>query len=184
MRWTLLTIFLTVVASPAQAADWQDLLSRSGSVAIVRHALAPGTGDPDNFRLNDCRTQRNLDDRGRNQAKALGDRLRKAGITFDRILTSAWCRCEETARLMGVGPVEILPALNSFFSNRQRGPAQTESLRALLNERPENERLLLVTHQVNITALTGRGVSSGDLLVLGDTTVDPVPVAARLLISP
>ncbi|MEM7497292.1 MAG: histidine phosphatase family protein [Pseudomonadota bacterium] len=152
--------------------------------AIMRHALAPGTGDPAGFTLGDCATQRTLDDRGREQARKTGERLRDAGVHFDRVLTSQWCRCEETARLLGLGPVEPAPPLNSFFRNRATGPGQTTELRRMLAEAPEAETLMLVTHQVNISALTGRATSSGEIVVFRLENDDAVTVLGKALLAP
>ena len=127
----------------------------------MRHALAPGTSDPAHFELGNCSTQRNLDDRGRAQARATGALLREAGVRFDRVLSSRWCRCLETARLMDLGAVEGAPPLDSFFEARHRRAEQTAALHAILRATPAADTLLLVTHQVNITALTGRGTSLG-----------------------
>ena len=107
-------------------------LSQPGIVAIVRHAHAPGTGDSTRFVLDDCTTQRNLDVRGREQAREIGAAIRAAGVTVHRVLTSQWCRCRDTARLLDLGPVEELPALNSFFRNPARADRQTAELREFL----------------------------------------------------
>ena len=107
-------------------------LPEPGIVAILRHAFAPGTGDPASFRLDDCATQRNLDARGREQARKIGAAIRAAGATVDRVLTSQWCRCRDTARFLDLGPVADLPALNSFFRNRDRAGPQTAELRQSL----------------------------------------------------
>ena len=80
-------------------------LSETGIVAILRHAFAPGIGDPEKFALDDCSTQRNLDARGREQVRKIGAAIRDAGATVDRILTSQWCRCRDTARFLDLGPV-------------------------------------------------------------------------------
>ena len=96
-------------------------LSEPGIVAILRHAFAPGTGDPATFALDDCITQRNLDAQGREQARKIGAAIRAAGVNVDRVLTSQWCRCRDTARFLDLRPVEDLPALNSFFRNRGPG---------------------------------------------------------------
>lgn len=134
---------------------------------LLRHANAPGVGDPPGMVPGDCATQRNLDDRGRAQAKRLGERLRAEGIDGVRVYTSQWCRCRETARLLGVGPVEDLPALNSFFEEREAKAGRMRALRAFLDRLPRNGRpVILVTHQVNITALTDHFPASGDGLVL------------------
>ena len=112
MRWVaLLFIFMPCLV---QANDW-DAFDEPGAIAIMRHALAPGTGDPANLTIGDCSTQRNLDDRGRDQARAIGSALRERGIVFDVVLSSQWCRTLETAKLLGLGTVVDAPALNSFF---------------------------------------------------------------------
>ncbi|MEO0679502.1 MAG: phosphoglycerate mutase family protein [Pseudomonadota bacterium] len=107
-----------------------------------------------------------MDARGRAQARAVGAALRAAGVRFDRVLTSRWCRCRETAELLDAGPVEALPALDSFFEARHRRQAQTAALRAFLDGLPAGERVMLVTHYVNVQALTGRAVGSGEVLAL------------------
>lgn len=130
---------------------------------IMRHALAPGYSDPAEFEIGDCATQRNLDARGREQARRTGERLRGAGLTIDRVLSSQWCRCLDTARLLGLGPVEEAPELNSFFEARDRRAAQTEATRRLLLSLAPSVSVMLVTHQVNITALLGGASASGEV---------------------
>jgi len=147
----------------AESEGWA-ALRQPGAIAIMRHALAPGTGDPPNFEIGDCLTQRTLDDRGREQARLAGSMIAERGIGFDQVLTSQWCRCRETARLLGLGPVEDLPALNSFWSNREAGPAQTDALRRVLAG-TAGEKLMLVTHFVNIRALAGVAPGSGEIVV-------------------
>lgn len=181
-----LVIALAGLAAPAVAGASQDAwsaLRQPGAVAVMRHALAPGTGDPADFNLGDCATQRNLDDRGRAQARAIGARLRAEGIVFDRILTSQWCRCRETADLIGLGAVEALSALNSFFAQRARRGEQTRQTGAFLTALPADARVLLVTHQVNITALTGVYPASGEIVVgrMGPTGFE---VAGSIEIAP
>jgi len=89
-------------------------LHDGGTVLLIRHALAPGIGDPDGFRLDGCATQRSLSDEGRRQARAIGDWLQARGIGQARVYSSQWCRCLETAALLDLGPVTELPALNSL----------------------------------------------------------------------
>lgn len=148
----------------ASEAAWT-ALTQPGAIAVMRHALAPGTGDPAEFTLGDCSTQRNLDARGRAQAETIGDALRARGVSFDRVLTSQWCRCRETAELVAMGEVDAFPALNSFFAQRAQREPQTRDTLAYLRALPEGESVLLVTHQVNITALTGVYPSSGEIVV-------------------
>jgi phosphohistidine phosphatase SixA len=130
---------------------------------MLRHANAPGTGDPANFRLDDCATQRNLDPAGQAQALALGQRLAQANVRQARVYSSQWCRCLDTARLLNLGPVEPLPALNSFYAH---APQQRENtlaaLRAFLAGLPTTgDPVVLVTHQFTINAFTGEGTASG-----------------------
>jgi phosphohistidine phosphatase SixA len=183
-RRSLLAACLALAAAPAAAASPWDALGRPGTHAIMRHALAPGTGDPPAFRIGDCATQRNLDARGRAQARAIGAAIREAGVSFDRVLTSQWCRCRETAELLDVGPVEDFPALNSFFADRSTRDAQTAAVRDFLAALPEGERVMLVTHQVNITALTGRGVSSGEVFAIEPRAGGAARVLEEILIRP
>ena len=133
----------------------------------MRHATTtPGVGDPPGFRLGDCSTQRLLSGAGRDQAKAIGAALRERGVKADRILTSAWCRCVDTAELMDLGPVEVFEPLNSFFRAGDGAARQTESVRKLIGDWKGPGTLVLVTHQVNVTALTGVFPASGEMVVL------------------
>jgi len=139
-------------------------LSRPGSVALMRHALAPGVGDPQNFDLSDCTTQRNLNDAGREQARRTGEALRAAEITFDKVWTSQWCRARDTATMMDVGPVTEVRALNSHFAGRGEPTSQSAKIREMLGALPKGTRVLLVTHQVNISALIGEFTASGEII--------------------
>ena len=182
-RGLLLALALAVLPGLAGADARFARLAEPGTVAIMRHALAPGTGDPAGFRLDDCSTQRNLDARGRAQARAIGAAIRASGAPVDRVLSSLWCRCRETADLLDLGPVEGYAPLNSFFADRSTATARTEALRVFLAGLDPDETVVLVTHQVNITALTGRGVSSGEvfLLSLDDGRIE---VIDEILVTP
>jgi broad specificity phosphatase PhoE len=152
---------------PAMAAPdlWQAL--RGGdAVALVRHAEAPGSGDPPGFRLDDCGTQRNLSAEGRAQAARLGEAFRREGIAGAEIRSSAWCRCRETATGLALGPVEVAPVLNSFYGSPAAATEVTAGLRALIGNLPRSRAAVLVTHQVNITALTGIYPRSGEAIVV------------------
>jgi phosphohistidine phosphatase SixA len=157
--------FLWLAAAPGAAAVD---LGGSGLVLVMRHAHAPGTGDPPGMRVDDCATQRNLDESGRAQARATGERLRAAGVAPARVLSSRWCRCLETARLLGLGAVGTAPeALDSFFADRPSEARHTAALRALLDGLPrDGAPVVLVTHMVNITALTGIVPASGEIVAL------------------
>lgn len=146
----------------------------------MRHATAPGLGDPAGFTLGDCSTQRNLDDRGREEARLSGERLRAVGITRARLYSSRWCRAQDTAEEMGFGPVAPLPALDSFFEARDRRATQTRALREAVNALPRGAPLILITHQVNITALTGIFPRSGEALLLPWPLPERPEVLARI----
>ena len=161
-------LFTTATKSTVEADDdgtWR-ALAAPGTVAVMRHALAPGFSDPDNFDVKDCTTQRNLNDAGRDQARRIGAALRSRGLTFDKVYSSEWCRCQETAALLDIGPVTPLPALNSFFENRSNEPQQTAYMREFLAKNASQQKLFLVTHQVNIWALAGYGTDSGEIIVV------------------
>jgi broad specificity phosphatase PhoE len=153
------------VSAAEETALWRALGSK-GHVALLRHAIAPGTGDPSEFAIGDCSTQRNLSEEGRKQAARIGARFRENGIETAQIFSSQWCRCLETARLLGLGPVTELPILNSFFQRPERRNRQTQALEAWLASQDLDGPLVLVTHQVNITALTGVYPASGELVVI------------------
>jgi phosphohistidine phosphatase SixA len=148
-----------------EAALWKALRSPD-HVGVIRHALAPGGGDPPGFSLGDCDTQRNLSNAGRAQARRIGVRFRESGITTARLYSSQWCRCLETARLLGLGAVDQLPLLNSFFERPERGERQNRALINWLAQRDPQEITILVTHQVNITALSGVYPASGEIVIL------------------
>lgn len=153
------------VSAAEEASLWRALASK-GHVALMRHAIAPGAGDPPQFVIGDCARQRNLSEAGRKQARRIGVRFRKNGIEAARIFSSQWCRCLETARLLGLGAVTELPVLNSFFQSPERRDRQTRTLDAWLGGQNLDGPVVLVTHQVNITALTGIYPASGEIVVV------------------
>jgi broad specificity phosphatase PhoE len=129
-------------------------------------------------------TQRNLSDEGRDQARAIGERFRANGIAAAAVHSSQWCRCLETARLLELGPVEERPALNSFFGNREKGPAQTAAVEQFLEKAAVGAPRVLVTHQVNITALTGVFPRSGEIVVAEPGVDGALEVLGQLATSP
>ncbi|MEX0922465.1 MAG: histidine phosphatase family protein [Rhodovibrionaceae bacterium] len=181
-----IAVFLALALLTFPAAAQEDAeaawaaFAEPGSVALLRHALAPGTGDPANFTLGDCTTQRNLSAEGRTQAERIGAAIRAKGIAVERVLTSQWCRCRETAALLEQAEVEDFPALNSFFADRSTRDAQTAELHAFLAGLPSGEKAILVTHQVNITALTGVYPASGELIVIRSGTEGAIEVLGRI----
>lgn len=154
----------SVTASASEDAAWTAL--RAGGIALFRHANAPGGGDPEAFRLNDCATQRNLDDAGRRQASRIGEAFRARGVAVGRVLTSQWCRTRETAEFAFPGQMQDEPAFNSFFEDRSRGPAQVAAAIGVLQSWRGPGALFVSTHQVNITSLTGIVPVSGEAVVV------------------
>jgi broad specificity phosphatase PhoE len=181
---TSASFLLVVCVAAAVTADADDLtrtVESGGHVLMIRHAYAPGTGDPENFKIGDCSTQRNLNDRGRAQARNIGRWFRLRGIDDARVFSSQWCRCLETAELIGLGPVSELPALNSFFDRPQDAEPNLAALREFLAKQPEDGKLiLLVTHFVTISGITSESVSSGEGVLLRLTGAGGVDVLGRL----
>ena len=166
-RRLLAALFLAAcpVAFANDAAAW-DALRRDGAVALVRHGEAPGVGDPDGWKLDDCATQRNLDAAGRAQARALGAKLRAERIPVRRLLASPWCRTTETATLLGVGTVVAEPAFaNAFVLSDKRAELATGA-KALIGRWRGPGALVVVTHGENIRALTGRTPATAELVVV------------------
>lgn len=166
-EWTLLLGLLLPALANASEIDLAARLQQGGHVLMVRHAHAPGFGDPAQFKLDDCATQRNLDASGRAQAAAIGEWLRRQGVRDARVYSSLWCRCLETARLIDLGPVTPLPALNSFYEREQERMSSLVALNAFLARQPvDGPLIILVTHFVNIQAIAGSGVGSGEGVLL------------------
>lgn len=183
----LLAIAATVGAAPAPVAQGEgvwELLARGGQVVVVRHASTePGLGDPPGFRLGDCATQRNLSEAGRDESRRLGAAFRARGVPVGRVLSSRWCRCLETARL-AFGRAEAWPPLDSFFDDPGRAPEQTAAVRRLVAGWREAGTLVLVTHQVNVAALTGISPAQGELVVLTPRGDGSFAVAGRHRLDP
>ena len=170
------------LAQPASASAATRALAEGGAVALMRHAAAPGTGDPPSFRLGDCSTQRNLSEDGRRQAAELGRKLREAGVLVTELRSSRWCRALHTAQL-AFPDVPVTPdaALDSFFEGRSNRAQQTEKARALIGSWAGRQgTLALVTHQVNITALTDIFPAEGEIVVLRPTGPTTITTIGRL----
>ena len=169
MRNLTATICLTLAmilgsAGFGYANDLWGALKSGNHLVLIRHAYAPGYGDPDHFNVKDCKTQRNLNDEGRQQSKDIGNLFRSNGISRAVVQSSQWCRCLDTARLLNLGQVSELTPLNSFFKNDEREQDQTEKTKHWIKKAPLNIPTVLVSHQVNITALTGYTPASGEMV--------------------
>jgi phosphohistidine phosphatase SixA len=181
---SLALILVAAVLRPAQAEETGrvvELLDLPRHAALMRHATAPGTGDPDHFRLDDCTTQRNLSEAGRAEARETGRLLRAAGLADALVLTSRWCRATDTARELGLGEVDPFPPLDSFFRDRSREDAARRDILARIAERKAGDPpLIMVSHQVNITAVTGIFPASGEIVVVEVLPDGTAAVRARL----
>lgn len=168
-----LALWLSVFISPAALASTllESIDAIKADVIFMRHALAPGFGDPSNFDINDCSTQRNLDPQGRAQAVELGNQLQSENIQLSAIKSSYWCRCYETAELLNLGPVEKFSGLNSFFQQHADRRETLNSLNEYLASLDSGaDRVLLVTHQVVISAVTGISPASGGFVLFNSRT--------------
>ena len=152
----------------ATASELSDLLKTSDHVLLMRHALAPGIGDPAGYKLQDCKTQRNLDAKGREQAQKTGQWLKAQGVGSALVFSSAWCRCKDTAENLAFSAPVLEPSLNSFFDDMRQGPQSNLNLQKFIGGQLKSKgdkALILVTHHVNIAAFVGENVGSGDMVL-------------------
>jgi len=153
----------------ANASELSEALKKSDHVLLMRHALAPGVGDPAGYTLQDCKTQRNLDATGRAQAKKIGQWLKAQGVREALVFSSDWCRCKETAERLDFGTPVHEPSLNSFFDDMRQGPQSKLSLQKFIAAQLKtkgSKALILVTHHVNIAEFMGENVGSGDMVLV------------------
>jgi broad specificity phosphatase PhoE len=151
-----------------------------GSVYFLRHAIAPGSGDPPDMRLDDPASQRNLSDTGRQQAVVIGDALRAAGVEDPLVYTSEWARCRETAELLGFGAPVATSGLNSFWERHETKGAVMAEFERLIEKLPEDgPPVIFVTHYVNIRAATGRAVGSGEGFWMDVEALKPTEAEAK-----
>jgi phosphohistidine phosphatase SixA len=170
---------LAVRVARADEAVWA-LLRTGGQVVLIRHAITtPGVGDPDGMRLDDCQSQRNLTDAGRAHARRVGEAVRARGVAVDRVLSSPWCRCLETARL-AFGRAETWGALGNLFGRPDNRAEQVRQMRALVGEPRAVGNLVLVTHGSTIAALTGFNPDTAEMVVLTPQGQGRFAVAGRL----
>jgi phosphohistidine phosphatase SixA len=167
---TICIFFISGLCIAQQAiASLANDLQDGQHVLLMRHADAPGYGDPAGYVVTQCSTQRNLGDYGKKQAKAIGVWLTNQGIQKAEVLSSPWCRCLDTANLLNKGSVKIEPSLGSFFDDMSLEKRQTKALEAFIkNELAKQSKtpLILVTHHVNIQAYTGKVVGVGDMVLV------------------
>jgi phosphohistidine phosphatase SixA len=164
----LIIIFISI-NSPIKADSNQNVineLKKGGNLIFIRHAYAPGGGDPNNFDLNDCDTQRNLNDDGRLQSKKIGDFFKNNKISIEKVYSSEWCRCKETA-FIAFRSFETKNFLNSFFSERlvKNRENQVENFNKFINNWNGKGNLIFVTHYVVISEILNYAPSSGEIIV-------------------
>ena len=166
-RLLLLGAALPLAGGSASADATLDALRRGGLVMLIRHArTVPGTGDPPGFRLDACATQRNLRETGREQARRIGARLRAERVPVGAVLTSRWCRCRETAELLGLGTVAHFQPLDSFFEDRSQSASHRAGMLRFIEAWRGPGNAILVTHQVNVTAASRVFPASGEIVVI------------------
>ena len=141
-------------------------LKKGGNLIFIRHAYAPGGGDPDDFDINNCLTQRNLSNTGREQSKKIGNFFKKNEIPIDQVISSEWCRCKETAKI-AFEKFEIKNFLNSFFSEKfaKNKSSQIKDLKEYVNNWNSNKNLVLVTHYVVISEALNYAPDSGEIVI-------------------
>ena len=187
-RFALLAILLgfcaaSDIASADEAAAWT-ALHAGRHVALMRHTDAPGgAGDPPGFRVDDCATQRNLSAKGRADAARIGARLRSQGIAVERILSSPWCRCMDTAMLLELGPVEAEPTFGNVVVLSDQRESLTAGARAVIDKWTGSGILLVVTHGANIFALTGISPASGEIVVVRSASGGSSESVGRLILD-
>ena len=170
MKFLKLSLIIFISLTSSVKADLKkkifNQLEDGGKLIFIRHAYAPGSGDPSNFHLNDCSTQRNLSDEGRKQAEYIGKFFRNKKIKIDKVLSSEWCRCKETAKI-AFKDFSTNNFLNSFYSFKfkKNKNKQIVALKNYINKFKSDKNLVLVTHYVLISEVLNYGPSSGEIVV-------------------
>ena len=143
-----------------------EILKKNDNIIFIRHSLAPGTGDPENINLNDCKTQRNLNNEGIKQSKKIGNFFKKNNIRVEHIFSSEWCRCKDTA-FHAFESFKTFDALNSFYSKKfyKNKNRQIKRLKKFISEWDNKSNLVLVTHYVVILEILGTGAESGEIII-------------------
>jgi phosphohistidine phosphatase SixA len=186
-RLVIAALLVSASISPvlAQSDPWA-LLKQPGHAVFMRHSDAPGSGgygDPPGYRLDDCATQRNLSDEGRAHARRTGEAFKRHGVAFDRVLSSPWCRCKETALLALGKDADVYEPLSNLVGRSEHRDEQVKALKAhLAGPRPDT-RVLFVTHGIVINALTGVSPASGEMVIVKPGPGGEPTVAGRLKVD-
>jgi broad specificity phosphatase PhoE len=161
----LLLVWASISAAQATEPIWEALRA-PGSVVVLRHSYAPGAFDPPTARLDDCSTQRNLDENGRTQARRIGEAFRKNGIAVGSVLSSPRCRCLDTARLAFEREPQSWEPLQGALNDEERRRRQLVEIRKAIAAHREGPPLVLVTHGSVVNDLTGLNVRMGAFVVM------------------
>lgn len=188
MRRAFLTLMLGGALLPAAAHTDENLwklLRGGGQVVMVRHAVTdPGVGDPPGFRLEECGTQRNLSEAGRREAQRLAAQLRAREVPVATVLSSPWCRCIETARIVFGNDPRVEPALGNLFGRHEREAQQVQALRQLVKRPAGSGNVFMITHGSTTYALTGVSPGTAEMVVLTPQADGSFRVAGRLAVPP
>ena len=162
----IISISLTTVIKADLNKDLKNQLLDGNKLIFIRHAYAPGSGDPNNFNLNDCSTQRNLSEEGRKQAQKIGEFFKKNKFKIEKVFSSEWCRCKETAEI-AFKDYSTKNFLNSFYSSKyaKNKTKQIEELNNYVQQLKNNQNIVLVTHYVLISEVLNYAPSSGEIVV-------------------
>ena len=181
-RWLIAVMVCAVSVSPAQAESVWDALRAPGSVVVLRHSYAPGAFDPPDAKLDDCSTQRNLDEDGRAQAQRIGEAFRKNAIAVGKVLSSPRCRCLDTARL-AFGRAEAWTVLQGALNDRELRRRRAAETKKAIDAHETGAPLVLVTHGSVVTDLTGLNVKMGEFVVLRRAPDGTRVVAGQLYVE-
>ena len=168
--FNILIFILTLYPHTSSSDINKELKEIDANIIFLRHAIAPGFGDPDNFNLNNCNTQRNLNKEGILQSKNIGTYFKSNNIRFSEVLSSEWCRCKDTVKEMKIGKWKTFSGLNSFFQGYSNKDKVLKKLNKKLLTIKNNELILMVTHQVVISNITGIAPPSGGIVIYNSQT--------------
>ena len=165
----LIILFFLIVFFPIKLSASDKLINQlkeGGKIVMIRHAYAPGSGDPENFLINDCSTQRNLSKKGIMQSKKIGNFFKENKIPIDIVLSSEWCRCKDTA-LHAFKNFETSTFLNSFYDIRfqDNKKAQMAKLKDYIKKWNGKKNLIFITHYVVINEILNVSPSSGEIII-------------------
>jgi broad specificity phosphatase PhoE len=178
----LLAAALAIPGAAASDELWTSL-GQGGRVILLRHAITtPGVGDPPGMRLDDCATQRNLTDAGRAHARAIGSAFRSRRLEPERVLSSPWCRCIETAEL-AFGRAEVSTPLSNLFGRSANADRQVDAMRGLIAAHHGKGNLVLVTHGSTVVALTGVSPDTGEMVIVVPQPGGKFAVEGRLTVE-